>query len=97
MRAAELVEPSRPNDGARLTNPELPGLSASNTLVANLQIVMPGRSPVPIAILLGAAPDHRGQGGYTVVNGDRVPCTRVDLVLTPIGRATTTRTTPMSR
>src|ERR1700738_4979240 len=26
----------------RLTNPELPGASASNTLVANIQIVMPG-------------------------------------------------------
>jgi len=46
----------------RLTNPELPGLSASNTLVANLQIVMPGEIARPIAILLGAAPDHRGQG-----------------------------------
>jgi len=34
----------------RLTNPELSGVSASNTLVANIQIVMPGeiaRAPSP--------------------------------------------------
>ena len=42
MRAAELVGTAQAERRVlRLTNPELPGI-ASNTLVANIQIVMPG-------------------------------------------------------
>ena len=48
MRAAELVGTQQAERRVlRLTNPELPGVSASNMLVANIQIVMPGE----IAIL----------------------------------------------
>jgi gentisate 1,2-dioxygenase len=43
MRAAELVGTQQAERRVmRLTNPELSGVSASNTLVANIQIVMPG-------------------------------------------------------
>src|SRR6266478_5982597 len=43
MRAAELVGTQQAERRVlRLTNPELSGASASNTLVANIQIVMPG-------------------------------------------------------
>ena len=43
MRAAQLVGTQQAERRVlRLTNPELPGASASNTLVANIQIVMPG-------------------------------------------------------
>jgi gentisate 1,2-dioxygenase len=68
----------------RLTNPELAGVSASNTLVANIQIVMPGEvarahrhSAAALRLII------EGGGGYTVVNGDRVPMFPGDLVLTP--------------
>jgi gentisate 1,2-dioxygenase len=48
MRAAQLVGTQQAERRVlRLTNPELPGVSASNMLVANIQIVMPGE----IAIL----------------------------------------------
>ena len=51
MRAAKLVGTQQAERRVlRLTNPELSGVSASNTLVANIQIVMPGRLPGPIAI-----------------------------------------------
>jgi gentisate 1,2-dioxygenase len=54
MRAAELVGTQQAERRVlRLTNPELQGASASNTLVANIQIVMPGRLPAPIAIPQG--------------------------------------------
>ena len=43
MRAAELVGTEQAERRVlRLHNPGLPGASASNTLVANIQIVMPG-------------------------------------------------------
>ena len=43
MRAAELVGTQQAERRVlRLTNPELSGVSASNTLVANIHIVMPG-------------------------------------------------------
>ena len=43
MRAAELIGTEQAERRVlRLTNPELPGVSASNTMVANIQIVMPG-------------------------------------------------------
>ncbi len=84
MRAAELVGTQQAERRVlRLTNPNLPGI-ASNTLVANIQIVMPGEiarahrhSGAALRLII------EGQGGYTVVNGERVPMTPGDLVLTP--------------
>jgi gentisate 1,2-dioxygenase len=85
MRAAQLVGTEQAERRVlRLTNPELAGLSASNTLVANIQIVMPGEiarahrhSPAALRLII------EGKGGYTVVNGDRIPMYPGDLVLTP--------------
>jgi gentisate 1,2-dioxygenase len=85
MRAAELVGTQQAERRVlRLTNPELPGASASNTLVANIQIVMPGEiarahrhSAAALRLII------EGQGGYTVVDGERVPMYPGDLVLTP--------------
>jgi len=84
MRAAELVGTQQAERRVlRLTNPNLPGI-ASNTLVANIQIVMPGEiarahrhSGAALRLII------EGQGGYTVVNGERVPMMPGDLVLTP--------------
>jgi gentisate 1,2-dioxygenase len=57
---------------------------ASNTLVANIQIVMPGEiarahrhSAAALRLII------EGRGGYTVVNGERVPMFPGDLVLAP--------------
>jgi gentisate 1,2-dioxygenase len=85
MRAAQLVGTQQAERRVlRLTNPELSGLSASNTLVANIQIVMPGEiarahrhSGAALRLII------EGGGGYTVVNGERVPMYPGDLVLTP--------------
>jgi gentisate 1,2-dioxygenase len=85
MRAAELVGTQQAERRVlRLTNPELPGASASNTLVANIQIVMPGEiarahrhSAAALRLII------EGSGGYTVVNGERLPMAPGDLVLTP--------------
>jgi gentisate 1,2-dioxygenase len=84
MRAAELVGTQQAERRVlRMTNPELTGV-ASNTLVANIQIVMPGE--------IARAHRHsgnalrfiiEGRGGYTVVNGERVPMFPGDLILTP--------------
>jgi gentisate 1,2-dioxygenase len=84
MQAAELVGTAQAERRVlRLTNPELSGI-ASNTLVANVQIVMPGE--------ISRAHRHtadalrliiEGSGGYTVVNNERVPMSPGDLVLTP--------------
>ena len=84
MRAAELVGTQQAERRVlRLTNPNLPGV-ASNTLVANIQIVMPGEiarahrhSAAALRLII------EGRGGYTVVNGERVPMFPGDLVLTP--------------
>ena len=84
MRAAELVGTAQAERRVlRLTNPKLPGI-ASNTLVANIQIVMPGEiarahrhSAAALRLII------EGSGGYTVVNGERVPMCPGDLVLTP--------------
>ena len=84
MRAAELVGTAQAERRVlRLTNPELPGI-ASNTLVANIQVVMPGEiarahrhSGAALRLII------EGKGGYTVVNGERVPMSPGDLVLTP--------------
>jgi len=85
MRAAQLVGTEEAERRVlRLINPELSGMSAANTLVANIQIVMPGE--------IARAHRHtgaalrlviEGQGGYTVVNGERIPMAPGDLVLTP--------------
>ena len=85
LRAAELVGTEQAERRVlRLTNPGLEGPSASNTLVANIQIVMPGEiapahrhSPSALRLII------EGRGGYTVVNGDRIPMHPGDLVLTP--------------
>jgi gentisate 1,2-dioxygenase len=84
MRAAELVGTAQAERRVlRLSNPNLSGI-ASNTLVANIQIVMPGEiarahrhSGAALRLII------EGQGGYTVVNGERVPMSPGDLVLTP--------------
>jgi len=84
MRAAELIGTQQAERRVlRLTNPKLSG-AASNTLVANIQIVMPGeiaRAHRHSAAALRLIID--GRGGYTVVNGERVPMFPGDLVLTP--------------
>ncbi|PYN52408.1 MAG: hypothetical protein DMD94_22490 [Candidatus Rokuibacteriota bacterium] len=85
MRAAQLVGTEQAERRVlRLTNPELPGQSASNTMVANIQIVMPGEiarahrhSGSALRLII------EGTGGYTVVNGARLPMAPGDLVLTP--------------
>jgi len=84
MRAAELVGTQQAERRVlRLTNPKLSGV-ASNTLVANIQIVMPGEiarahrhSGAALRLII------EGRGGYTVVNGERGPMSPGDLVLTP--------------
>lgn len=85
MRAARLVGTEQAERRVlRLANPELPGPSASTTLAANIQIVMPGEvarahrhSPAALRLII------EGAGGYTVVNGARIPMAPGDLVLTP--------------
>src|SRR5579863_4105414 len=84
MRAAALVGTAQAERRVlRLSNPNLSGV-ASNTLVANIQIVMPGEiarahrhSGAALRLII------EGRGGYTVVNGERVPMAPGDLVLTP--------------
>jgi gentisate 1,2-dioxygenase len=84
MRAAELVGTAQAERRVlRLSNPNLSGV-ASTTLVANIQIVMPGEiarahrhSAAALRLII------EGRGGYTVVNGQRVPMYPGDLVLTP--------------
>jgi gentisate 1,2-dioxygenase len=64
MRAAELVGTQQAERRVlRLTNPELSGVSASNTLVANIQIVMPGERDCPGSSPFrgSPSPDHRGR------------------------------------
>ena len=87
MRAARLVGTAQAERRVlRLTNPGLGAPSASNTLAANVQVVMPGEiarahrhSPAALRLII------EGQGGYTVVNGNRLPMAPGDLVLTPAG------------
>src|SRR5262249_10078648 len=67
IRAAELVGTEQAERRVlRLHNPELSGSSASNTLVANIQIVMPGEiarahrhSASALRLII------EGKGGYT--------------------------------
>ncbi len=85
IRAAELVGTEQAERRVlRLHNPELSGTSASNTMVTNIQIVTPGEiarahrhSASALRFII------EGTGGYTVVNGDRIPMYPGDLVLTP--------------
>src|SRR5258708_21890659 len=69
MRAAELVGTQQAERrGLRLTNPKLPGV-ASNTLVANIQIVMPGEiAPGPPHSAAAPLLIIEGPGGLHVVN-----------------------------
>ena len=86
LRAGELVRPEQANRRViMLINPGLKEeLSASTTLYANLQMVLPGE----------IAPAHRhsqaalrfimeGGGGYTAVEGEKTLMYPGDLVLTP--------------
>ena len=85
LRAAELVGTEEAERRVlRLANPELTAPSASTTLSANIQIVMPGElarahrhSPAALRLII------EGRGGYTVVDGNRLPMFPGDLVLTP--------------
>ena len=85
MRAAELVGTEQAERRVlRLHNPGLREATAANTLVANIQVVMPGEiarahrhSPSALRLIIEA------KGGYTVVNGERIPMLPGDLVLTP--------------
>jgi gentisate 1,2-dioxygenase len=63
---------------------ELDGLHTTGTIYTGMQLILPGEE----------APSHRhtpaavrlvveGEGGYTVVNGERLPMQRGDLILTP--------------
>src|SRR5271168_3418278 len=85
MRAAELVGTQQAERRVlRLTNPELSGVSASNTLVANSQIVMPGeiaRAHRHSAAALRLITARRA--GSPVVNDGRLPLFPRDLVPTP--------------
>src|SRR5437016_14190700 len=84
MRAAELVGTAQAERRVlRLSNPNLSGI-ASNTLVGNIQIVMPGEvarahrhSGAALRFII------EGGGGYTAANGERAPRFPGDLVLSP--------------
>ncbi|MCI0895975.1 MAG: cupin domain-containing protein [Chloroflexi bacterium] len=86
MRAADLIGTQ---DAERrvimLLNPGLDGrIATTNSLFSGLQIVMPGESArahrhTPAALRFIIESD----GGYTTVNGDRIPMHNGDLVLTP--------------
>lgn len=85
MRAAELVGTEEAERRVLvLANPGAPGLGATNTVSANIQVVMPGeiaRSHRHSAAALRMVIES--SGGYTVVNGTKLPMLPGDLVLTP--------------
>lgn len=85
MRAAELVGTAQAERRVLLlANPGLPFRSATTTLSANIQVVMPGeiaRAHRHTAAALRLIIES--EGGYTVVNGQRIPMLPGDLVLTP--------------
>ncbi len=86
LRAAELIGTQ---DAERrvlmLLNPGLAGrIATTNSLFSGLQIVMPGESarahrhtPAALRFIIDS------DGGYTTVDGDRIPMHPGDLVLTP--------------
>jgi len=85
IRAAELVGTEQAERRVLiLANPGLPFRAATNTLTANIQVVMPGeiaRAHRHTAAALRLIIES--EGGYTVVNGHRIPMLPGDLVLTP--------------
>jgi len=86
MRAAELVGTA---DAERrvlmMLNPGLDGrIATTNSLFSGLQIVMPGETarahrhtPAALRFMIDS------KGGYTTVDGDKVPMLPGDLILTP--------------
>ena len=86
LRAAELVGTQ---DAERrvlmLLNPAISGrIATTNSLFAGLQIVLPGEAarahrhtPAALRFIIDS------EGGYTTVDGDRIPMHPGDLVLTP--------------
>ena len=99
MRAAELVGTQQAERRVlRLTNPELEGVSASNTLVANIQIVMPGeiaRAHRHSAAALRLSSRARAATRSLTVSASR--CIRAISSSPPTGHGTTTPTTLMRR
>ena len=85
MRAAELVGTQQAERRVLvLSNPGAPGLWATNTLAANIQVVMPGeiaRTHRHTMAALRLVIESRG--GYTAVNGEKLAMLPGDLVLTP--------------
>ena len=84
MQAAQLVGTEQAERRVlRMSNPGLQGI-ANTTLVANIQVVMPGEiarahrhSASALRLII------ESKGGYTVVDGERIPMYPGDLVLTP--------------
>ena len=88
-QAGEMIKPGPEAERrvVQFVNPDLPGSrSASHTLTANVQLVLPGE----------ISPSHRhsvaairfiieGEAAVTVVNGEPIPMHPGDLVLTPGG------------
>lgn len=85
LRAAELVGTHEAERRVLvLGNPAAPGMWATNTLAANIQVVMPGEiarahrhTMAALRVVIESA------GGYTVVEGEKLPMLPGDLVLTP--------------
>ena len=86
MRAGELVSTEEAERRVlMLMNPGLNGLQAiTSTLYAGIQLVLPGEiarahrhSPAALRFIIEAT------GGYTTVDGERIPMLPGDLVLTP--------------
>ncbi len=85
MRATELVGTRQAERRVLLlSNPGAPGMGATNTLSANIQVVMPGEIARAHRHTLAALRlVIEGTGGYTTVNGEKLPMLPGDLVLTP--------------
>jgi gentisate 1,2-dioxygenase len=85
MRATELVGTQQAERRVLiLSNPGAPGMAATNTLSANIQVVMPGEMARAHRHTLAALRlVIESKGGYTTVNGEKLPMLPGDLVLTP--------------
>ncbi len=62
----------------------LDGLHCTGTIYVGMQLILPGETApshrhTPVAVRLVV----EGEGGFTVVNGERLPMRRGDLILTP--------------
>jgi gentisate 1,2-dioxygenase len=85
MRATELVGTQQAERRVLiLTNPGASAMSATNTITANIQVVMPGEiarahrhTPAALRMVI------ESKGGYTAVNGEKLPMLPGDLILTP--------------